>query len=304
MLLNLGVSGVAFCGGNVGGFLDNTTPELFVRWMQFAAFTPFFRNHSHLGTTDQEPWALGPTVEAIIRRSIEQRYQLLQLYYCLVAEARETGAPIVRPLFWHYANDPIAVARGDQFLVGRDLLVAPVLEQGSVARAVYLPNETWYDFWTDERIEGGCHHLAEAPLDRIPIFVRGGAILPLIGAAQNSESQDLCEVTLNVWPGLNDGFVWYEDDGETQAFEQGDWHRRRIRLARQGQRLILTLGAASGPRASKVQVWRVILHGIPGKARVSVNGERMDVVRMPENRMIALDIPNSSGEIRIKYGPA
>lgn len=303
MLLNLGVSGVAVCGGDVGGFLDNTTPELFVRWLQFAAFTPFFRNHSNLGTIDQEPWALGPTVESIARRTIEQRYQLLQLFYCLTAEACETGAPIVRPLFWHYPNDPIATARGDQFLLGRDLLVAPVLEQGSTARAVYLPNETWYDFWTDELIEGGQHHLAEAPLERIPIFVRGGAILPIIEAAAHSGAQDLTAITLNVWPGLNDGFDWYEDDGETQAFERGDWHRRRLRLSRKGSRLTLELGAATGSRPSAVKVWRVVLHGIRGKARVMVDGQLADVLRVPEDQLIVLEIDNRSNEIRVSYGP-
>ena len=303
MLLNLGVSGVAVCGGDIGGFLDNTTPELFVRWLQFAAFTPFFRNHSNLGTIDQEPWALGPVVEAIARHTIEQRYHFLPLFYCLVAEARETGAPVMRPLFWHYANDPMATARGDQFLLGRDLLVAPILEQGSAARAVYLPNEAWYDFWTDEPIEGGRHHLAEASLEHIPLFVRGGAILPIIESAAHTGAQDLSTITLNVWPGLNDGFDWYEDDGETQAFERGDWHRRRLRLTRKGTRLTLEIGAACGTRLSAVKLWRVVLHGIAGKARVTVDGQLAEVLRVPEDELIVLEIPNRTDEIRVSYGP-
>src|SRR5262249_45592182 len=115
MCLNLGVSGVAFCGSDIGGFLDNATPELLVRWTQMAAFTPLFRNHSNKGTIDQEPWALGPVAEAICRRYIELRYQLLPYLYTLLAEAGRTGTPIMRPMFWHYANDSVAVAAGDQF---------------------------------------------------------------------------------------------------------------------------------------------------------------------------------------------
>src|SRR5262249_42588656 len=147
MLLNLGVSGVPFCGSDVGGFLENCSPELFARWFQFAAFTPFFRNHSNLGTTDQEPWSFGRPVEALCRHYLDLRYQLLPLLYALLAEARATGAPIMRPLFWHYQNDPIAAACGDQFLMGRDVLVAPVLRQGAAARSVYLPNDVWFNFW-------------------------------------------------------------------------------------------------------------------------------------------------------------
>src|SRR4029079_18768992 len=106
MLLNLSVSGVPFCGADTGGFHHTTTGELLARWTQLAAFTPFFRNHSNLGTRDQEPWAYGPKVEAICKRSIELRYQLLSYLYLLFVEAHRVGTPIMRPLFWHYQDDP------------------------------------------------------------------------------------------------------------------------------------------------------------------------------------------------------
>ncbi len=216
MLLNVSLSGVPFCGSDVGGFLDNTTPELFARWLQFATFTPFFRNHTNLGTINQEPWAFGPRVEAIARRFLQLRYQLLPYLYARFAEARDTGSPIMRPLLWHYQNDPVAVACGDQFLLGRDLLVAPVLRQGAQARSVYLPNDVWYNFWTGERIAGGRHVLAVAPAEIIPLFVRAGGILPM------AESRDFVRdagddlILLQCWPGATGGQTWYEDDGHTK----------------------------------------------------------------------------------------
>ena len=126
MLLNLGLSGVPFCGADVGGFHDNTTPELLARWTQLACLTPFFRNHSDIGTIGQEPWAFGARIEEICRRYIQLRYQLLPYLYRLFVEAHRHGTPIMRALMWHYQNDPKAVAAGDQFMVGADLLVAPI----------------------------------------------------------------------------------------------------------------------------------------------------------------------------------
>lgn len=304
VLLNLGLSGFAVCGADAGGFLDNATPELFIRWLQLAAFTPFFRGHSNTGTLPHEPWAFGPRFEGIARKIIQQRYQLLQLFYSLAAEAQASGAPIMRPLLWHYPNDPTAVGRGDQFLVGRDLLVAPILEQGSEARAVYLPNDAWYDLWTDVRLTGGQHHLTGGGLEHIPVYVRGGAILPFLEEAPCSGMQDLSTVTLNVWPGVNEGFDWYEDDGVSQAHESGCWHRRRMRLQRQSRRIGLEIGASSGAYPSKVRTWRVILHDVHRAARVTVDGLAVDVLRFPEHRLLAVEIAATNAPVRIEFGPA
>ena len=179
MLLNLGLSGVAFCGADAGGFLDSATGELLARWTQLAALTPFFRNHSNNTSRPQEPWAFGPEVERICRKFITLRYRLLPYLERLFAEAHARGTPIMRPLFWHYPHDEIAARSGDQFLLGEDLLVAPVLQPGAVARCVYLPRGEWVSFWNRrERHHGGQHIVARAPLDTLPLFVRAGMKLP------------------------------------------------------------------------------------------------------------------------------
>lgn len=308
MLLNLGLSGMAFCGGDVGGFLDNATPELFTRWFQFAAFTPFFRAHSNIGTRDHEPWAFGPDTEDIARRILSLRYALVPYLYCLVDAARCTGSPPMRPLLWHHPNDPVAVARGDQFLLGRDLLIAPVLEQGSVARAVYLPNDVWHDFWTGAVLEGGQHHLVDAPLDRIPLFVRAGAILPMVPPAPHTGALDLSEVTLNVWPGLNEGFDWYEDDGRTPAHEQGAWHRRRFSVSISKRQRILRFHPPEGSLTSRVRKWRVVLHDVPQRLRIRVSDPTHatpvpGTAESEEARLAVVEVEGSVDELEIRFGP-
>ncbi len=303
MFLNLSLSGVPFCGGDVGGFLENTTPELFLRWFQFSTFTPFFRNHSNIGTIDQEPWALGEPVEEICRTFLHLRYQLLPYLYCLFAEARSTGAPIMRPLLWHYPNDPVAVACGDQFLLGRDLMIAPVLRQGAVARSVYLPNDTWIQFWTGEPLVGGQHVVSEAPLSAIPLYLRAGAILPFGPAQQFVGEIPDDTLMIHCVPGPQGRLDWYEDDGETQAYEQGQTLRRTFTSRVRGRTWSLDVSPAVGPFTSRVKTWRLVLWQARHKGRLRLNGRPAPYDVVEDQDMIVADIPNDMGPIRIEYSP-
>lgn len=300
MFLNLSLSGVPFCGGDVGGFMDNTTPELFARWFQFATFTPFFRNHSNLGTIDQEPWALGEPVEEICRTYLGLRYQLLPYLYTLFAEARATGAPIMRPLLWHHQNDPVAVACGDQFLLGRNLLVAPVVRQGALARSVYLPNDTWFDFWSGEKLTGGRHVVADAPAETIPLFVRAGTILPLAEPQQYVGEASMDIINLHFWPGGTGELNWYEDDGATQAYESGACLRRRISSATRGKTLRVTFGAEEGTFTSRVAVWRIVVWGARKPARLTVNGRKAEGSFNADSGVFLADIGNFGGEFSLE----
>ena len=301
MLLNLSLSGVPFCGGDVGGFLENTTPELFTRWFQFAAFTPFFRNHTNIGTINQEPWAFGPTVEDICRRHLGLRYQLLPYLYALFAEARATGAPIMRPLLWHYQNDPGAVACGDQFLLGRDLLVAPILRQGAVARSVYLPNDTWFDFWTGEKIQGGDHVLADAPTDTIPLYVRAGTILPMADVQQFVGERPTDTIALHLWPGGRGELDWYEDDGLTQAYEQGESCRRRITSLSHRHKLTLHFSAESGSFPSDVKTWRLVIWNARKPAKLRVNGQPFGGSFDADHGVFTAELPNPATAMTVEF---
>ena len=174
--LNLSLSGVPFCGPDVGGFGRNCTGELLARWTQAGAFFPFFRNHTALDTRRQEPWAFGKQVENVCRRYIRLRYHLLPYFYNLFHEATASATPIMRPLFWEFPDDPNGYAVDDQFLLGASLLVAPISKPGAVSRAVYLPaGSDWYDYWTKHTHAGGHYVTAPAPFDTLPLFVRAGS---------------------------------------------------------------------------------------------------------------------------------
>jgi alpha-glucosidase len=203
MCLGLSVSGYPFCGSDVGGFTGRCEPELYARWIQLGAFTPFFRTHYSGAHTPgrQEPWSFGPEVEDVARTAIELRNRMLPVTYTAFWRHTQTGLPVMRPLGLEWQHDPAALDCEDAFLWGDSLLVAPVLRKSARRRRVYLPVGTWWDFWSGSRHEGGRRLVVEAPLDRIPLFVRGGTVLPL-------------DDELRVYPG--DGVSWlYEDDGET-----------------------------------------------------------------------------------------
>jgi alpha-glucosidase len=204
MCLGLGVSCYPFCGADVGGFAGRCEPELYGRWIQLGVFTPFFRTHyaGSLTPGRQEPWSYGPEIEAVARAAVELRQLLAPYTYTAFWRHTQTGLPVMRPLVLAWPEDPRAAVCEDAFLWGDDILVAPVLRKGARRRRVYLPAGDWYDFWSGARIAGGRTLAVDAPLARVPLFVRAGRALPLAGGE------------LRVFPG--EGVSWlYEDDGET-----------------------------------------------------------------------------------------
>ncbi len=300
MYLSLGLSGSAFCGGDVGGFLDNCTPELLARWTQMAAFTPFFRNHSNIGTIDQEPWAFGAQTESICRRYIELRYQLLPYLYGLFVEAHKSGAPIMRPLAWHYQDDPVAATAGDQFMLGPDLLVAPIVRQGAVARSVYLPRGTWFNFWNGERHEGGQHVAAQAPLETIPVFVRAGAIIPMAAVQQYVGENEPGIINLHIWPRARGQLQWYEDDGVSMAHTRGSSLEREVTFTPKRNGGVLRLGPAKGRYVSEVKTWRVILRCAERGVKGDHDGKTINGQFDRASKLLAFEIPNSAATMKFR----
>lgn len=300
-LLHLSLSGVPFCGADVGGFLGNCSRELFIRWFQLGALTPFFRNHSDLGTRPQEPWCFGLEAEEICRLYLRLRYQLLPWLYCLMAESSATGAPLMRPLLWHYSNDPRSVSCSSQFMLGSQLMVAPILEAGAAARSVYLPPDLWYDYWTGEKISGGEDILVDAPIDRIPVFVRAGAIIPHGEVGDYSGAEGRNAVTLACWPSADGTLDWYEDDENTEAYHQGIFHRRTIQSSMRAKRFQLHFSTILGPFSSRVEVWKIRLTGAKSKTRVRLNENWIQGLFDAESGIFEVDIPNSMDEIKVTF---
>jgi alpha-D-xyloside xylohydrolase len=201
----------------VGGYDDY--PELYVRWYQYGVFQPIFRTH---GTrTFNEIWSYGKQAEPILEKYLKLRYELLPYIYSLGYQSYETGAPYMRALFMDFANDPKVFEIGDEYMFGPAFLVAPVTDQGATARSVYLPaGARWYNFWTNERFEGGQTITVSAPIDTIPLFVKAGSILPLGMAIESTEQEQLIK-KFRVYPGADGAFSLYNDDGKTYAYERG-----------------------------------------------------------------------------------
>lgn len=185
MCLSEAVAGFSFCGADVGGFLGNPDPELFARWYQVGAFQPFFRAHSHIDTKRREPWLMPEDTKLIIRDAIRKRYSYLPLWYTLFYEHERFGLPVMRPLLAHYPSDPETFAIDNEYLLGNQLLVRPVLQQGATSVDVYFPRheangngDVWYDVDDYRRIETVGYAAIPVNSYKIPVFQRGGSIVP------------------------------------------------------------------------------------------------------------------------------
>jgi alpha-glucosidase len=274
-LLNMGLSGVPFVGTDIGGFGGNASGELFARWMQFGALSPFCRAHSAMGTERHEPWVFGSPVEAICRQYLALRYRLLPYLYSLFWEASTTGAPVLRPLLYHFPDDPATYALHDECLLGPALLAAPVYQPGREHRHVYLPAGSWTDWWTGEVIHGPRHFLAEAPLATLPLYARGGAIIPLGPALQFADERPLDPLTLEIFPGEG-AFTLYEDDGHSLAHQRGEWCTTRYRVALDGGDLVLELGARAGRYIPPPRDLILRVHGLSERAVAGHPGAHYD----------------------------
>lgn len=235
MLMNLGLSGMSFCGTDVGGFGHDCTGELLSRWVQVGAFTPLFRNHSAMGTRDQEPWAFDKETEEINKKYINLRYELIPYLYDLMWNCENTGAPIIRPLLFEYQEDKNTYEINDEFLCGDNILVAPVVEQGMIQKLVYLPKgDGWIDYWTGENYIGGQYIIKNSPLDICPIFIKESSIIPM-GVIQNYIGEvDSNELILNIYLGEEEKefkYTHYIDDGESFNYKNGIYNEYKINVS-------------------------------------------------------------------------
>lgn len=272
MCMNLGLSGVAFCGPDVGGFAHHTNGELLTRWTQVGAFMPYFRNHCAIGFRRQEPWAFGETYEHIIKKYIQMRYEWLPHLYTLFAEAHETGVPIMRPLVFEYPDDENTYNLYDEFLVGANVLIAPIMTPSTTHRVVYLPKGKWVDYWTNDVFEGGNYHLIHADLDKLPIFVKQGSAIAFGDVKRSTDMRDERRV-IHVYK-ADEGkaaYTLYDDDGQTFAYEKGHYFRMYIDME-YGEHFIYIAMKTEGTYEPS---WKLsfAVHGATEQTKVMVNGK-------------------------------
>ncbi|WP_241535947.1 TIM-barrel domain-containing protein [Indiicoccus explosivorum] len=282
MCMNLGMSGVAFSGPDVGGFAHHASGELLARWTQAGAFMPYFRNHSVLGSDRQEPWSFGEKYGEVIRNSIQARYVWLPYLYGLFREASTTGIPVMRPLVLEYPDDPAVSNLADQFLAGPDVLVAPVLVPGQEKRMVYLPEGEWVDYWEDTILEGGKHIIADAPLDRLPLFIKNGAII-VHGPVRRNAEAEIGELAVHLYikEQAAGSALLYDDDGISLTYREGCYFEERMEAeVSAGKVEIRTAVLTDGWHPAWRNRRKFVLHNIKKGTEITVDDERV-----PEKRI-------------------
>jgi len=288
MLTGLGLSGMPFVGADIGGFGESPTPELFTRWLQAGLFSPFMRIHTADGTADQEPWSFGVAYEGYNRRAIELRYELLPHIYNEMERTSTTGIPALRPVFLEFPADSRTWSMDDQFMLGPDLLVAPVLHEARTDRELYLPAGTWFDFWTGRPFQGGQTIRVPVTLSSMPVFVREGAFVIRQPVVQHTGEMSGQALRVDVYPAASSEASLYEDDGVSFDYQRGGYLRRTFPQVRTGggspgldQTVAIEIGAAQGSYRPKDRLFElrvkwdgrartVTLQTAPGGARAQL----------------------------------
>ncbi|HEY0947601.1 MAG TPA: TIM-barrel domain-containing protein [Opitutaceae bacterium] len=280
MLQSLGLSGQAFVGGDIGGFIGDADAELLVRWYQVGFLTPFCRNHTAIDSYDHEPWRFGPAYTDIIRRYLKLRYQMLPYLYTTMEEAHRTGVPWFRPLVLEFQTDENTLTLDDQFMAGGSLLVAPILAPRQTERRVYLPAGRWFDYWTGAVHEGGRLIRAEAPLETVPLFVRGGSILPLGPAMNHTGERPVELLRFEIYPDASDraALSLYEDDGATPAYRDGALRRTSIAYSKIGDGARITIAEAEGGFRPPRRDFEFVLRAAPSLSQVALDGKPLSAV--------------------------
>jgi len=326
MLLNLGLSGISFVGDDVGGFGGSPPPELLTRWIEVGAFKPLYRDHSTKGSLPQEVWVHGPEQEAIRRRYIETRYRLLPYIYTLAEEASRTGVPLARPIFIEF---PDTLSTPDtEFLLGPDILVAPPpFAEMPEDYAVSYPPGDWYDFWTGQKMphstpgptivevgnaiakgeslpEGQSTRI-HPTLEILPVYVRGGSILPLQPLIQSTDQTPDGPLELRIYPGETCNGSLYLDDGHTFRYQHGEFLRQGFTCQSDAHSVSIQFGTRQGTYLPWWKSIEVVIYGWPSAtadAKLSSSANPLKSTYDASAHTLHILIPDMAGkeELRIR----
>jgi alpha-glucosidase len=275
---SMGLSGIAFAGYDVGGFVGNADSKLFARWISIGAFSPFFRGHSMINSRDSEPWSYGEEVEQISRNYIKFRYQILPYIYSLFYEASETGMPIQRSLALDYTHDS-KVYDGHfqhQYLFGPFILVAPAESNKEFVKVYFPEADGWYSVYNGTKHDGQHEEILECPLHRLPVFIKAGAIIPM-QASRNHTGEISDQLIVHLYAGKSDtSFTFYEDDGASFDYQKGNFSKRTIDYLPGNKKLIFRAG--EGTFSGTFKKLKLILHGLENTLKqVTAQGTKVTV---------------------------
>lgn len=279
--LNTGMSGIPLWTSDAGGFISLTSnaqdtrhlymndvarhANLYERWVQFAAFCPVMRVH-HAG--ESAPYMFGGLLADSVAHYVRLRYRLLPYIYSYAYKTHLTGASIMRPLVFEYPDDEHVYDIRDEFLFGSELLIAPVHEEEQCRRQVYLPQGKWYDYDYGYEYEGGRSYDIYAPQNRIPVFVKSGAIIPMTEQIYNTSELDNSVISAEVYCGKKSSFTLYSDDGKTNAYENGAFTLTEL-VCDESDRTVITTAASNGLFAAKRLKLKLHVNAVPEEVRVN-----------------------------------
>lgn len=294
------MSGYSFVGSDIGGFAEQPNGELFARWIQLGVFHPFCRVHSSGDHGDQEPWSFGEEVTNIVRKFIELRYELLPYLYTAFYKYIENGVPMLQSLVYYDQADTQTHFRTDEFLFGEQILVCPVQEPNSQGRRMYVPKGKWYNYWTDELVEGGVEKWVSAPLDRIPLFIKEGAMIPKYPVQQYVGEKKLTELKIDVYfkEGKEDSVI-YEDQLEGFDYKKGRYSLRNFRLLGKPNELIIQQ-FKDGSFTTTYENFKIQFHGLPFKIKeIEVDNEVVSFESLKFNGNNAIEVSKDMTAIHL-----
>lgn len=270
------LSGYSFVGTDIGGFAEQPSGELFARWIQLGIFHPFCRVHSSGDHGDQEPWSFDPEVTDIVRKYIELRYQLLPYLYTTFYKYSVHKVPMIKSLVYYDQADPQTHFRTDEFIFGDQILVCPVQEPNAQGRRMYFPKGQWHNYWTGEVVEGGLEKWVPAEIDKIPLYVKAGAIIPFYPVQQYVGEKEIDQLELRVYytEGQEESTV-YEDAQDGYDYKKGVYSLRKLRLVGKKNELILQQ-FKDGTFETPYETFKLNLIGLPFKID-SVEVDNVDV---------------------------
>jgi len=274
----LAVSGVSFCGSDIGGFIGQPTAELMIRWIQLGIFHPFCRVHSSGDHGDQEPWAFGDECTQMYKKFIEIRYQLLPYLYTAFYQYHKEGTPMLRPIVFLDQKDRETVDRDHEFLCGDHILVCPILQEGITETRSYIPRGKWFDYWSGQALDGGQEHTLQVKKDEIPIFIKQGAVIPKWPIQQYVGEKVIDTVTLEIYhTDESETSEFYDDGGDGYEYEKGDFNLSTFTV--QGDVNSLTIDQRKAWNyESSVTSYQINLKGLPFAINsVLVDGKEVEV---------------------------
>jgi alpha-glucosidase len=327
MVLNLGLSGISFVGADVGGFNSTPSSDLLTRWVELAAFSPFYRDHSNKDSLPHELWVNGAEQETIRRRYVEIRYKLLPYIYSLADESSRSGLPMMRPIFLEYPEIFAPSAPGfehwdTEFFLGRSLMIAPQPFGETVDDyVVSFPPGSWFDFWTGEKMAASPSapsivDIASAKpgtkfpeprkvhpkLDTMPVYVRGGSVLPMQPLIQNTEETPRGPLELRVYPGADCRGTIYLDDGHSFAYQHGQYLRQNLSCDADAKSVRLKFHARDGSYTPWWKFVEVVVYDWPSahaEAKVSGSTYPLKTTYDPKQHALHVTLADQSGEAEL-----